>query len=206
MKKIALKQYLNLKKKQDVFKEKTIIYENSDFLEKNDLTKLLNSNNNEVLKPMYKDNNYYVVKLLKKVTPQVLPYKKVKSEIELSYIKEQTSKKLNTLAKESMKNFSGKNLGFLSTNSIPIIKGLNDDEIAKLIENIFSSKKATNFIAFDSKIAIYKITNSKLIPYNKSNDETIISTLKNIKANTIASALLEKLKTRYNIKSYMKSN
>ena len=64
----------------------------------------------------------------------------------------------------------------------------------------------TNFIAFDSKIAIYKITNSKLIPYNKSNDEAIISTLKNIKANTIASALLEKLKTRYNIKSYMKSN
>ncbi|MEA2016905.1 MAG: SurA N-terminal domain-containing protein [Campylobacterota bacterium] len=206
MKKVALKQYLNLKKNKETFREKTIIFENSNFLTAEDFTKLIESKNNEVLKPLYKDNNYYVLKLLKKVEPQVLPYKDVKVEVNDSFIAQQKKKTLENMAQKNMIKFEGTDLGYLSRNSIPKVNGLGDEDIAKLVENIFASTKQINYITLGSKVAVYKITDTKLALYEKSNDEMVKSALQNIKANSISSALLEKLKLKYDVKSYMKSN
>jgi len=206
MKKVALKQYLNLKKQKEQFKDKTTIYQNSDFLTSEDFTKLISSKKDEVLKPLYKDDSYYVVKLLKKVEPQVLPYEDVKTEITNSYIEEAKQKALNKLAQENMIKFEGTDLGYLSRNSIPEIKGLEDSNVAKLIESIFASTKQINFINLDSKVVVYKITDTKLATYDKSNDEMVKSALQNSKANYVSNALIEKLRLKYDVKSYMKSN
>jgi len=206
MKKVALKQYLNLKKEKETFKEKTTIYGNSDFLTAEDFTKLIDSKNNEVLKPFYKDNNYYVVKLLKKVNPQVLPYNDVKEEVKTSFIAQAKETTLNNMAQKNMIKFDGVDLGYLSRNSIPKVEGLGDEDVAKLIENIFSSTKPINFVNLNSKVAVYKITDTKLATYEKSNDAMVKSAIQNLKSNSISSALLEKLKLKYDVKSYMKSN
>ena len=206
MKKVALKQYLNLKKEKETFKEKTTIYGNSDFLTAEDFTKLIDSKNNEVLKPFYKDTNYYVVKLLKKVNPQVLPYNDVKEEVKTSFIAQAKETTLNNMAQKNMIKFDGVDLGYLSRNSIPKVEGLGDEDVAKLIENIFSSTKPINFVNLNSKVAVYKITDTKLATYEKSNDAMVKSAIQNLKSNSISSALLEKLKLKYDVKSYMKSN
>jgi len=206
MKKVALKQYLNLKKNKETFKEKTIIFSNSDFLTNEDFNKLISSKSGEVLKPLYKNGNYYVLKLLKKVSPQVLPFDEVKSQIETSFITMSKSTTLNNMAQKNTIKFNGTDLGYLSRNSIPKIEGLKDEDIAKFVQSVFASTKAINFVNLGSKVAVFKITDSRLALYEKSNDAMVVSAIGNLKANSISSALLEKLRLKYDVKSYMQSN
>ncbi len=86
MKKIALKQYLALKKGNDKFEETQTVYNNTQFLSTKEFVKILEAKDGNVLKPIYKDENYYVVKLNNKITPQPLPFKDVKSKINKEYI------------------------------------------------------------------------------------------------------------------------
>ena len=75
MKKVALKAYLNLKKEKVEFKESKTIYTSSTFLDVEDLKTVTSSKEGTVLKPIYKDNNYYVIKAEKKILcPQNLNF------------------------------------------------------------------------------------------------------------------------------------
>jgi hypothetical protein len=66
MKRVALKEYLALKKGKQEFKSDKIIYKAGDFFAKDEFNKIIKVSKGTVLKPLYKDNNYYVVKLIKK--------------------------------------------------------------------------------------------------------------------------------------------
>jgi len=206
MKNIALKQYLKLKKSEEKFANTKTIYEGTNFLSKENFDALTTSKENSVLKPIYNENNYYVVRLNNKVLPQTLPYKEVKSKINKSYIAMQKHKKLTELAETSIKNFSGKDIGYINRASQPTIKALTQDEVIKLVQNIFSSPKKTNYFALDNKVVVYQITDTKLASYDKKNDDIVIESIQSTKANSISSSLLEKLQTKYDVKSFMKSN
>jgi len=203
MRKVALKLYLKLKKDEKNFISTKTIYDGSEFLSKENFDKITKSDIGKILKPIYEKNNYYVMKLVKKTKPEVLPFDDVKDSIVTEFIKNEKAKRLDTKRKMAMKNFKGKDIGFISRDKKPEISGLSDIEIQELTKNIFSSKNKLGFVTFSDKSVVYKITDSKFVPYDNKNDKVVLSAVGDIKTNLISISLLEKLKNKYDVKSYM---
>jgi peptidyl-prolyl cis-trans isomerase D len=203
MRKTALRAYLKLKKEQETFKNKEIIYATTGFLNAEDLKTVSQSKNGTVLKPIYKDNNYFVIKLIQKVAPQVLAYNEVKTQVKNDFILEAKANLLQEKAKKIKENFSGKNLGYIGRGNIPNITGLNASEKEEFIKHLFSATKTLNELNLGSKILVYKITNSKFAAYDSSKDESVGATVGNLKAGSLSSSLLAKLATQYEVQSFM---
>jgi len=206
MKKVALREYLNLKKDKIQFKETKTIYESSTFLNVEDLKTITSSQENTVLKPFYKDNNYYVIKAIKKIQPQTLEYDTVKNKISTDYTIAKKSELLEQNADKILSNFTGKNIGYISRSNIPSINGLTDQERDEFIKDLFSATSILNKINLGSKVVIYKITNSKFAPYDQTQEQTVSETIGNLKASSLSASLLAKLATKYEIKSFMGNN
>lgn len=206
MRKLALKLYLKLKRDEEKFAQTKTIYDSTDFLSKENFDKVIKSSIGETLKPVYENNNYYVVKLIKKTKPQVLPFEDVQSNIKSEFIKDAKNKDLDEKTKLAMENFKGKDIGYISRDTKPTINGLQDEEIQQLTQSIFSSKDKKGSIKLFEKSVVYEITDSKFVPYNSNNDYTVVSAVGDVKTNLISSSLLEKLKNKYDVKSYMGNN
>jgi len=206
MKKVALKEYLNLKKEKVKFKETKTIYTSSTFLNAEDLKTVTSSKEGTVLKPMYKDNNYYVIKAEKKILPQVLDYQDVKAQVVADYTITKKSELLEENANKIVSNFSGENIGYVSRSNIPTIKGLSEVERDEFIKHLFSADKIINKVNLGSKVVVYKITNSKFATYDSTKDESVAQTIGNLKASSLSASLLAKLATKYEVKSFMGNN
>ena len=205
MKKEALKQYLALKKSKENFETTTTLYDDSDFVEKEELDKIIKADDAEVLKPIYKDNQFYVIRKDKNIAPQVLPFKEVSSKINKDYIATTRLQKLNEKATELSKNFtSGMDLGYINRNMNLTMKGLDSNQASTLQESIHNSTKPVNFVNVGgNKIVVYKITDTKFKPYDTANNELVKSTISSYKSGAVSSGLLEKLQNRYDVKTYL---
>jgi len=203
MKKTALREYLHLKKEKKSFQKTITIYEDSNFLPKQELAKIFKASNNEVLKPILKDNNYYVVKLNKKTKPQVLPFEDVKTQINKNYITEQKNKKLEELAQKKLVNFKGTDIGYISRASDMNITGLSHEETTKVLQNIFKSSQKESYINLGTKVVLFKIEDTTMTAFDDKNTKMVTSSIQGAKTNAITSLFLEKLQNKYNVKSYL---
>jgi peptidyl-prolyl cis-trans isomerase D len=203
MRKIALRSYLDLKKEKEEFKNTKTINTASTFLDSKDIETVISSQEGTILKPLYKDNNYYIIKLNKKVLPKVLEYNKVKTQVKSDFIINEKAKLLDEKAKLIMTNFSGKNLGYISRSNIPLINGLDDIEKEEFIKHLFSATNKVNKMNIGSKVLVYKITNSRLSEYDNVKDSSIIVAIENLKSTSLSSSLLTKLTAKYEVKSFM---
>ncbi|MCD4757858.1 MAG: SurA N-terminal domain-containing protein [Arcobacteraceae bacterium] len=203
MKKTALREYLNLKKEKTQFQNTTTIYDGSDFLPQKELEEIFKAANNEVLKPILKDNNYYVVRLNKKIQPQILPFEDVKSQINKNYIMEQKNKQLEELAQKELKNFNGTDIGYITRASNVEINGLSNEETAQVLQNIFKSSKKENYMNLGTKAVLFKIEDTTMPTFDEKNIEMVKSSIEGAKTNAITSLFLEKLQNKYDVKSYL---
>jgi peptidyl-prolyl cis-trans isomerase D len=206
MRKVALREYLKLKKDKIKFQATKTIYTSSTFLNAEDLKTVTTSKKGTILKPVYKDSNYYVIKTEKKILPQVLKYEDVKSQITNDYTQAKKSELLDQDANKIVSNFTGKSIGYISRSNIPTIKGLTDIQRDEFIKHLFSATKIVNKVNLGSKVVIYKITNSKLAVYDQTKDQTVAQTIGNLKATSLSASLLAKLATKYEIKTFMGNN
>ncbi len=203
MKKIALKQYLNLKKGKEKFQSKKTIYTSSKFLNAEDLKAVTSSDEGTILKPIYKDNNYYIIKAEKKILPQVLEYADVKKQVLSDYKVTKKTELLEKSADKIIANFKGKNLGYIGKSDKPMIEGLSDIQRDEFLKQLFSSNKTINKVNFGSTIVVYKILNSKFGTFDPSKAQAISHTIENLKESSLLGSLLAKLATKYEIKSFM---
>jgi len=205
MKKVALKQYLALKKSKEQFVNTKTLYEDSAFVEKEDLNKIIKAESSEVLKPIYKDNQYYIIRKDKNIEPQILPFKEAKSLVNKDYIASKKAEILNEKAKELAKNFvAEEDLGYISRNKNISVKGLDANQASTLQEHIHTSNKPINFVNVGgNKVVVYKITDTKFNPYDEKTKDLVVSTISNYKAGAISSGLLEKLQNKYDVKTYL---
>ena len=206
MRKVALREYLSLKKNKSSFKETKTIFTSSTFLNPEDLQTVTSSKEGTILKPIYKDNNYYVIKAEKKILPKVLDYQVVKKQVESDYTRIQTTMLLDREASKEVANFTGKSIGYVSRSNIPTVEGLTDIQRDEFIKHLFSATETINKVNLGSKVVIYKITNSKLGKYDASNDQSISQSIESLKASSLSSTLLAKLATKYEIKSFLGNN
>lgn len=206
MKKVALKHYLKLKKGEEKFAVSSTVYDNGEFLPKDEFQMIAQASNNKTLKPVYKESNYYVIKLEKKIKPQVLAFEKVKDRIKSSFIAQKTNEMLETKAQKALENFDGTDIGYISRNSQKQFKGLTQEESFKFVQELFNSSSKKGFINLGSKAVVYNITDSKLSSDITENEKDIVkSNIESMKDSSVISGLLSSLEKRYEIKSYMES-
>ncbi len=206
MKKIALKEYLQLKKGESKFAKSETVYDNTKFLPNEDFKEIVKASPDTVLKPIYKENNYYVIKVEKKIAPQALPFEEVKKEVSADLIAQKTSKLLEEKAKKALENFEGTDIGYINRGSSKEIAGLTKDESFKFIQELFASQKRSSFINLGSKAVVYNITDTKLLENMSQNGKDIVkNNVENMKNGSVINGLLGALEKRYEIKSYMEN-
>jgi peptidyl-prolyl cis-trans isomerase D len=110
---------------------------------------------------------------------------------------------LDKKADEKMKNFKGTNIGFISKDSKINIDTLSKDESLKVLSHILASQSKINLIKLDNKVVVYKITDTKFSAYDTKNDSSVSQNVEAIKLNMISESLLNKLKTKYTVKTFM---
>ena len=206
MKKAALKEYLKLKKGEAEFTNTQTIYADSQFFNNENFDKITKSTKGTVLKPIYKDNNYYVVKNIDEVAPQILAYEKVQDQIKEEYILQTKADLLSKKAQNELTNFKGIDIGYIKRGSTHEIDGLSDTQSAEVIQKIFGSKNKQGSINLSDKVVLFNITDTKLAEYDPANDLAVASTIQSLKTNTVLTGLLDQLKNKYTVKSFMGNN
>jgi peptidyl-prolyl cis-trans isomerase D len=204
IRKKALKAYLKLKKKELNFENTLTIAKDSDIFTIKNLQKISTSSISSILKPLENKGYYIVVKLIKKYSPKILSFDKAKLKVTNDYIYNQKQKLLQKEIQTIISNFNGEDIGFINKDSNQTIKSLTLNQSKQLTQSIYNSPSTINFIKFNNKAVVFKITDSKLNT-NIKNDNKLKVLLENIKNNEIISSLLKQLQNRYEVVSNMKA-
>ena len=160
----------------------------------------------DVIKPFVYDNGYMIVKIKGITPPQPMSYDQAKKQI-LEIYKEQKLKELvENKAKTAMKDFHGKDIGFVSRDMNNTIDGLDRDETRTFIDQMFESPNKKGYVILGNKAVIYDILEQKLLT-NSVNDNYKQLTEQNVmllKNNELIKDLIKELQKRYEIKEYVK--
>jgi peptidyl-prolyl cis-trans isomerase D len=135
-----------------------------------------------------------------------MSYEEARELIIDEYIDNKLKDSLEIKAKSALDNFSGKDIGFVSRDSMPQIDGLNENEVSEFINSIFARNVKDGYIIVGNKAIIYKITDQKLTNANDiSQYENLLSnSAYNIKNEQLIDDLLSSLQHRYKIEQYYK--
>lgn len=197
----ALKTYLKIKKDEESFDAK-ISYKESElpFLAEDNM-EILESKDGTIMKPFLHDDKYKIVKLIKKNPSKTLPYEDALDDLKVDYEVAQKQIQLDKIANEQLKDFEGKNITSVTRESINKISGLNEQEAAKFLNQLFSSTQKEGIAKLDDKVVLYRINNSTIAPYDKEKDEVVKGTLEQLQGEEIMSNLLKKLENTFKIHS-----
>jgi peptidyl-prolyl cis-trans isomerase D len=204
-KKEALKLYLSLKKgKKSFTKQIKIDGLNNDF-DPTNFNKIKTAPLNKVLKPIKLNDKYVILQLIQVKKPATLPYKDVANKVKQDYIANERMQIANMLRDNILKNFEGRDIGYLNKEKPTKISGLEQNEIIQLINSASISTKKINFVNVGNKIIVYKILDTKYSnPSNPKLEVSINDRLNNIKSNEIISNLIKKLSNKIEVIDYWK--
>ncbi|HDZ5095717.1 TPA: peptidylprolyl isomerase [Campylobacter jejuni] len=212
LKSVANAKFLDLKNGKDSFQKDHNISE-SDVYYPIDL--LNKAKNGDVLRPVLYNNGYIIVKLNKVDPIRNKTFEEARDEVLPIYLSEQARKNLEEKAKNSLANFKGDSIGFVSRdssreNAKVSDNMLNDSEFSYFLMNVFNTDQNSSYVIInDSKAILYKINKQKL-DMNSDKFEQYKTMLKqnlqNLKVNELKQELVDELKKIYPIKIYYKGN
>jgi peptidyl-prolyl cis-trans isomerase D len=202
-KKIALQKYLSLKKGKIKADKKVTVFESDQDFPKE---KLKSAKKGEVLKPIKLENRYIVAKLQKMNFPEPMRYEDAKQLAKKDLLSSKKAAFLEAKAKEALKNFKGKDIGFVSRDDIKKIKVLNELEAAEFLNHLFQNREKKGYKIIGEKAVLYKILEQKLLDKDKLKNykEFLADNIKKLKDDEIAQNLIVSLKNRYKIEQYYK--
>ncbi len=212
LKNVANAKFLDLKNGKDNFQKDQNISE-SDVYYPIDL--LNKAKNGDVLRPAPYNNGYIIVKLNKVDPIRNKTFEEAREEVLPMYLSEQARKNLEEKAKNSLVNFKGDDIGFVSRDSsresVKVSdKILNDSEFAYFLMNVFNTDQNSSYVVInDNKAILYKINKQKLDMNSDKFEQykaMLEQNLQNLKANELKQELVDELKKIYPIKIYYKGN
>ncbi|WP_139885138.1 peptidylprolyl isomerase [Campylobacter jejuni] len=212
LKNVANAKFLDLKNGKDNFQKDQNISE-SDVYYPIDL--LNKAKNGDVLRPAPYNNGYIIVKLNKVDPIRNKTFEEAREEVLPMYLSEQARKNLEEKAKNSLVNFKGDDIGFVSRDSsresVKLSdKILNDSEFAYFLMNVFNTDQNSSYVIInDNKAILYKINKQKLDMNSDKFEQyktMLEQNLRNLKANELKQELVDELKKIYPIKIYYKGN
>lgn len=149
-------------------------------------------------------DNYIIVKVLNKIAPQTLSFEDAKEMAKADFTNALKAKQLDELAKKSLENFDGVNVGYVSRDSFDKIEGLSKDEALTFLNKLFSSTEKQGKITLADKIIVYKINDTKLASYDATKDEAIRTSVNNLLNEELMNNLVKNLENRYEVQSSVK--
>ena len=201
----ALKIYLKVKKDEEKL-ENTVVYTETQLpYSQDDNFKLIESKEGEIIKPFYLNDKYVIVKLVKKNLPQPLSYENALNSVKINYEKILKEKQLDELANTQLKDFVGKDIMGVTRESISKIEGLEPEEAAKFLNQLFSSISKTGVAKLEKKVILYRINNSKIGKYDKAKDEIVKGTLMQLQGEELMTNLLKKLENTFEVHSSLEN-
>ncbi len=200
-KKEALSLFLKLKKDEDKFEKKEIYLESKLPFIKENIEKINEVKNGEIVKPFFENKNYYIVKLVNKKPSTALSFEEAKDKVLADFELELKSKKLDETANASLEGFTGDNISGVTRESISKIPTLEQQEAASFLNQLFSSTKKEGVIRVENKAILYKINSSKMAAYDKAKDELVKNAIMQVQESDLINNLLKKLETIYTIKT-----
>ena len=203
-KKVALKKYLKLKKSEITFDKAEILFENDLSFETVSIEKIKNAKPGTVIKPFLNGSEYITIKVVKKIFPKALSFEKAKSLATVDYSSELKSAELFKKVKDTLENFKGQDLGFVSRTSVDKVTGLNTQEASTFLNQLFLVEKKKGQIALDKKVVLYEIKESKLGSYDSSKDAAVKSTLKQLQDSELRLNLIKALESKFEVQSSQK--
>ena len=113
---------------------------------------------------------------------------------------------LTTIAKESLQNFKGTDIGFISRDINSSISGLNESETRAFVSQLFETNNKKDYVILEDKAVIYDILEQRLLVDNIDNNYKQITqqNVTMLKNNELIKDLTNKLKKYYEIKEYIK--
>lgn len=204
-KKEALTLYLKLKKSEDNFDKKATYSENKIPFSAENVQKIKELKKEEILKPFFENNRFYIVKLAK-INPSVnLTFEQAKAKVIEDFKLNLKAKKLDELAQNSLKDFKGNEATAVNRASASKIKGLNEQEAIEFLAQLFASSTKEGIAKVGSKVVLYKIIDSRMASYDKAKDSFVRDEIKQVQNSDLLSNLLKKLENSIVIKTFMQA-
>jgi len=201
-KKDALRTYLQLKKEKEQFQTTKTIFENDLGFTGENIDIIRTATLGKTLKPILEGDTYYILKLVKKVTPQPLDFEKAKPQAWAHLLTSKRKDALKNNANQVLKDGKLANIGYVSRESIDKFKDLDKTEASQFLNKLFLTTDKKGIIEVGSKAIIYEVTNSKLAKYNLAKDAVVQSTINNLKSNTAMNEFIKQLKSKYEVTKY----
>ena len=204
-KKDALKKYLKIKKSEEELV--TTLKSNVSKLPFSDENnkKIIASKDGDLIKPFLDNGKYVIVKVLKTNASTPLSYEDALAQVKVSYAQIAKDKKLNELAQEELKNFTGTTITNVSRESVDKITLLNAQDASKFLNQLFSATTKEGSIKLDDKVVLYRIDSSKLANYDKTKDDAVKSTLEQLQSNELMTNLVKNLEKTFDIQSSLET-
>ncbi|AXK48678.1 peptidylprolyl isomerase [Aliarcobacter trophiarum LMG 25534] len=204
-KKEALSLYLKLKKSEDNFDKKVTYSQNKiPFLAEN-VEKIKELKKDEILKPFFENNRFYIVKLVKTNPSVNLTFDEAKTKVIEDFKLSLKAKKLDELAQNSLKDFKGNDAVGVNRASAAKIKGLNEQEAIEFLGQLFASSTKDGIAKVGSKVVLYRVNSSKMASYDKAKDSFVLDEIKQVQNSDLLSNLLKKLENSIAIKTLMQT-
>ena len=206
LKKEAVLAYKKLKNNNGNYQIITIS-ENNNIIPPDKMKTLISKG---YLKPFVNKNSYIIAKLLEDIKPAPLSFDKAKTMVIEELMNKKAVEKLIKISKESYKNFTGENIGFITKLDVNKIKKLPAEYASNFLERVFTSQKANYFVLLPQNnpkySVLYRIKEQKLLDEKKyqKNKKIVFNLTKNLLEMELMNDLLKTLETTYKIKVYVK--
>lgn len=200
----VLKKYLAFKKGETTAQtEMTVDATNTLF----PFSELKDKKEGSYLKAIELVDGYMTAKVKSITLPQPLSFEDAKTKVEQRLRQAKASVLLEESAKkESASLVDGKDIGFVTANDIAKLEGLNPQEATQFLGHVFSNSEKNGYFILGNSAIVYNIKEQKLFDQDKY-AETKEITSKNIstlKANAIERGLIQELKKKYTIQTFLK--
>lgn len=195
----ALKEYVALKKAQDLYGEERVMLAGDKSLGIEVLESLEKGEVGEVFKPIRVNSGFLTFKILEKNPPTIQSFEEAKEEAKKQLARNLILQRQEEILRNDLKEgFKGKNIGFLKRNQD--IKGFTSEESKLLSEKIFTSKDKRGYLKLDQKIIVFEILNQRIDETkSESMKQDVVGILELYKNQIVTKEFYQYLQKRYKI-------
>lgn len=208
----AKRLYYDVKNKK-IKTTQTLEIERRSSISSSAFTEITKYKKGNYIKPIELEDKYIVGFMKDVIEPRVMTYEQASQNIDFFLTEKVKKEGLELKAKDTLKNFKGKLVGFISKeNYFDMLKGhgLDRYESNNFVFNLMDSQEKKGYFIIDKKAVVYEIVSQKL-PQNitesikldsldelksiTQNDDTLL----NAKNQLIQNSILEYFKNKYEV-------
>jgi len=205
--KTAQREYIDYKKAKIHASEKIAIFANDSKIPPEIISEIDKLNNGDILKPRVIGDRYATIKLISKTSPQTMTFDEAKTNLTQDYSKEASKNALQTLAKNTLKNFdtnSAQAVKWVSLKGNDNALSLGNEENLQFLQELFTSQKEKGIINLSGKVVVYKIIAQRVIPSDNKEAQMINQSVSELKRKLLEVNLLKQLDKDFSTDVYVK--